>query len=64
MAEKKGVTNSALAIAWILRHPARMQPIVGTTKADRLQEICRASDVALSREEWYELYRAAGNQLP
>ena len=53
-----------MAIAWILRHPARMQPIVGTTNADRLKDICRADEVTLSREEWYELYCAAGNQLP
>lgn len=64
MAEEKGVTNSALAIAWILRHPAKMQPIVGTTNAQRLAQICKASDVTLTREEWYELYLAAGNQLP
>lgn len=64
MAKEKGVGKSALAIAWILRHPARMQPIVGTTNADRLKEICRADEVTLSREEWYDLYRAAGNQLP
>lgn len=64
LANEKGVTKSAMAIAWILRHPAKMQPIVGTTKAGRLQEICKASEVTLSREEWYELYRAAGNKLP
>lgn len=64
MAEEKDVTKSALAIAWILRHPAKMQPIVGTTNAQRLAQICKASQVALTREEWYELYIAAGNKLP
>ena len=64
LAKEKGVSKSALAIAWILRHPARMQPIVGTTNANRLKEICRADEVMLSREEWYELYCAAGNKLP
>lgn len=64
MAADKGVPGIAIAIAWILRHPARIQPIVGTTNAQRLQAISQASDVELSRAEWYELYRAAGNELP
>lgn len=64
IAEAHNVTPSAIAIAWILRHPARMQPIVGTTNAPRLHDICAASDVTLFREEWYELYKAAGNKLP
>lgn len=63
-ADKKGVTKSAIAIAWILRHPARMQPIVGTMNPDRLQAIAKASEVNLTREEWYDLYRVAGNKLP
>jgi predicted oxidoreductase len=64
MAAAKGVTNTAIAIAWILRHPARMQPIVGTTNPDRLKAICKASDITLTRQEWYEIYLAAGNKLP
>lgn len=64
LAEAKNVTNSAIAIAWLLRHPAKMQPIVGTTNTKRLLEIAKASDIPLSREEWYEVYRAAGNKLP
>ena len=64
LAAAKGVTNSAIAIAWILRHPAQMQPIVGTTRPERVKEICKASDIKLSRQEWYEIYRAAGNTLP
>ncbi|SCJ93494.1 Oxidoreductase YdhF [uncultured Clostridium sp.] len=64
IAAKKGVTNSAIATAWILRHPAKIQTIVGTTNSIRLRDICKASEVELTREEWYELYRAAGNQLP
>ncbi len=63
-AEKKGVTKSAIAIAWILRHPAKMQPIVGTMNPKRLQDIAKASEVNLTREEWYDLYRIAGNKLP
>lgn len=64
LAEKKGVTDSAIAIAWILRHPAKIQPVVGTMNPERLTDIAKASDIELSREEWYELYRAAGNELP
>lgn len=64
LAAAKGVTNTAIAIAWLLRHPAKMQPIVGTTNPKRLQDICKASDVTLTRPEWYEIYRAAGNKLP
>ena len=61
---ERGVTASAVAIAWILRHPANMQAIVGTTRPDRLRDIAMAGDVTLSRPEWYEIYKAAGNTLP
>ena len=64
IAAAKGVTNTAIAIAWILRHPAHMQPIVGTTNPGRLKDICKASDITLTRQEWYEIYLAAGNKLP
>lgn len=64
IAEGRGVANTAIAIAWILRHPARMQPIVGTTNPGRLKDICRASDITLTRQEWYGIYLAAGNKLP
>lgn len=59
-----GVPNSAIAIAWLLRHPAHMQPIVGTTNPGRVRDICKASDVKLTRQEWYDIYLAAGNKLP
>lgn len=64
LANKYGVTKEAIAIAWILRHPAKMQPIIGTTNKERVKAICKASEIKLSREEWYELYRASGNKLP
>jgi len=64
IAAENRVTNSAIAIAWILRHPARIQPIVGTTNAKRLSDIAKASDVFMTREEWYRLYLAAGKKLP
>ncbi|WP_216325802.1 aldo/keto reductase [Deinococcus aestuarii] len=59
-----GVSNTTVAIAWLLRHPARMQPVTGTMNLERLRDCCRASEVHLSREEWYAIYRAAGNVLP
>ncbi len=64
MAEAKGVAATSIAVAWLLRHPAKMQPIVGTTNAQRLRHISLASTVELSRQEWYALYLAAGNILP
>lgn len=64
LAGQYGVTDSAVAIAWILRHPAKIQPIVGTTNERRLRDICKASDVPLTREEWYRIYLAAGKKLP
>lgn len=64
IAAAKGVTNTAIAIAWLLRHPARMQPIIGTTNPQRVKDSCQASGITLTRPEWYEIYRAAGNKLP
>lgn len=64
IAEKNNVTPEAVAIAWILRHPAKIQPIVGTTNPKRLRNICKASQVELSREEWYGIYKAAGHRIP
>lgn len=64
IAEKHGVSNTTIAIAWLLRHPAKMQPVIGTMNIQRLTDCCKASEVHLSREEWYEIFRAAGNVLP
>jgi predicted oxidoreductase len=64
IALSRGVTNTAIAIAWLLRHPAHMQPIVGTTNVGRVKDLCKASDVKLTRQEWYDIYLAAGNKLP
>ena len=62
--EAHNISKSAVASAWILRHPAKMQVILGTTNTDRLKEICKAAEISLSRSEWYKLYIAAGNKLP
>jgi len=64
IATKYGVKNTAIAIAWIARHPAKIQTIVGTTNKQRLKDMSESSKVRLTREEWYEIYRAAGNKLP
>ncbi|MDB4868023.1 MAG: aldo/keto reductase [Cohnella sp.] len=64
IAAKYEVSNTTIAIAWLLRHPARMQPVTGTMNTGRLKDCCKASDVYLTRQEWYEIYRAAGNLLP
>jgi predicted oxidoreductase len=64
IAKDKGVTNTAIAIAWLLRHPAHMQPIIGTTNPQRVKDSCQASGITLTRHEWYQIYLAAGNKLP
>ena len=64
IAEEKNVTPTAVALAWILRHPAKIQAIIGTTKPARIKESAKAADFTLTKKEWYELYLAAGNKLP
>ena len=64
LAEKYGVSKTTMAFAWILRHPAGMQPVTGTTTPSRLVECLKGADVALSREDWYDIYMSAGNVLP
>ena len=64
LAEKYAVTPSAIAFAWLLRHPASVQVIIGTTNEQRVLAAVKAADVSLSRQEWYRLYIAAGHTLP
>lgn len=64
LAEKYGVTKTSVAINWLLRHPAKIQPVTGTTNPQRLTECCRATEFTMTREEWYAIYQAAGNVLP
>ena len=64
IAEERGVSKEAVAIAWILRHPARMQVISGSMDPERIRAIAPGADVELTRQEWYDLYIAAGNDLP
>lgn len=64
MSEKYNSTETMIASAWILRHPANMQIIAGTTNEDRLEQIVSSCDINLSREDWYKLYLSAGHPLP
>lgn len=64
IAVRHGVSSTTIALAWLLRHPAHIQPVTGTMNIGRLKDCVKASEITLSREEWYEIYRAAGNVLP
>lgn len=64
LADKYSVTPTAVAVAWLTRHPADMQVILGTTKPSRVREASQGSELALTRQEWYGLYQAAGNRIP
>lgn len=64
LADEYNVTKSAIAIAWLLRHPACMQPIVGTTAPAHLKESVAACDIELTRQQWYDLYLAGDKPLP
>lgn len=63
-AEREGVSKAAIAIAWILRHPAKMQAIIGSMNPEHIKDICAATDVKLSHNDWYKLYLSAGKFLP
>ena len=63
-AKEMGVSATAIAVAWILMLPGKMQAVVGTTKPERVKEMAKATDIKLSRTSWYEIYYAAGNKLP
>ncbi len=62
--EKYGVGADVIAYAWLLRIPGKMQVVLGTTKSERVVNAAKAADITLTRSEWYDIYRAAGNQLP
>jgi predicted oxidoreductase len=64
LAAKYGVPAIAIATAWITRHPANMQVIIGTTSIERVRGSALGSDVPLTRAEWYELFRSAGYTVP
>ena len=64
LAERYDVTPTTIAAAWLLRHPAHVQMIAGTTNLSRLEEIAQASEINLTREELYQIYLSAGHILP
>jgi predicted oxidoreductase len=64
LAKAYGVTPTGIAVAWITRHPANIQVVLGTTKPERVTESAAGSAVPLTREEWYRLFTAAGHILP
>lgn len=64
LAQQHGVTPTGIATAWLTRHPAEIQVVLGTTQGSRVEEAAAGSEVRLSRREWYELLRAAGHRLP
>lgn len=65
MANAYGVSGEAIVLAWLLRHPANIQPVLGTRRSARLRACAESMRVQLSREEWYRLFEAArGNQMP
>ncbi|MDR2446531.1 MAG: aldo/keto reductase [Treponema sp.] len=64
IAERYGVSNTTIAIAWILRHPACIQPVTGSTNETRIKDCVKATEITLTRDEWYAIYMAAGNVLP
>jgi len=65
IAQAKGVSKEAIALAWLLRHPAKMQVIIGTTKPERIKAACEADGVELTRDEWYRLFIAGrGDRMP
>lgn len=64
LSEKYDATPTAVATAWVLRHPANIQMIAGTTNTDRMAEIVKGTQINLTREEWYKIYLSAGHILP
>ena len=64
LAEKYGITETGMAIAWLLRLPDKMQPVVGSTNIERIKAVAEAADIEITREDWYKIYLAAGYRLP
>ncbi|WP_268893223.1 aldo/keto reductase [Rathayibacter sp. VKM Ac-2803] len=64
LAKQYDVPAIAIATAWITRHPANMQVVLGTTNGQRVSDAALGSDIPLTRSEWYELFRAAGHIVP
>lgn len=63
-AKEAGVSFEAMVLAWILRHPAQMQPIIGSMNPQRIKAMAQASQIKMTRETWYDIYKAGGRILP
>ncbi|WP_395321547.1 aldo/keto reductase family oxidoreductase [Levilactobacillus parabrevis] len=64
LADKYGVSKNGIAVAWILRHPANIQVLLGTMNPAHITDSAAGADVTLTKQEWYDIYLAAGNDLP
>jgi len=65
IAQARGVTKTEVALAWLLRHPSRIQPVIGSTDPERIRQAVKSTELDLSREEWYRLLVAGlGAPLP
>jgi len=65
VARERGVTRSVAALAWLMKHPSRILPVIGTTHPERIRDAINATEIELTREEWYRLMEAArGERLP
>jgi predicted oxidoreductase len=65
IAKARGVSRTVVALAWLMRHPSKIIPIVGSNNPDRIRDAAKAAEIELSREEWYRLFTAArGEPLP
>ena len=65
LARERGVTRSVAALAWLLKHPAKIVPLVGSTHSERIRDAVNATEIELTRDEWYRLMEAVhGQRLP
>ena len=64
VADEYGVKKDTIALSWLLRLPQKVQVIVGTGNPEHIINAAKAADITLTRRQWYDLYKAAGNRLP
>ena len=65
LAASYGVSREAIVLGWLMRHPAGIQPVIGTTNSQRIAACTEAATLTLSREHWYQLFESArGQEVP
>ena len=64
VADEYGTTKTAIAVAWIARHPAHIQTVTGTTNPQHLMQCAEGAQIELTRKQWYDLYKSVGKKLP